>query len=121
MHAEDGQRLGLVQHVVDDPVHTATELAAKIAARPRLAVRMSKELLNGSIGAGGSLANTRGSGTVAANGAVQLSGNARLGPIPGRLEAQLDRYDDLENDVDFLAQFSTRSQNVDFALRLFKA
>ncbi|HOB92630.1 MAG TPA: autotransporter-associated beta strand repeat-containing protein [Aquabacterium sp.] len=30
------------------------------------------------IGAGGSLANTRGSGTVAADGAVQLSGNARL-------------------------------------------
>ena len=51
--AEDGQRLGLVQHVVDDPVQAAAELAAKIASRPRLAVQMSKELLNASIGAGG--------------------------------------------------------------------
>ena len=31
----------------------AIELAAKIAARPRLGVQMSKELLNASIGAGG--------------------------------------------------------------------
>lgn len=51
--AEDGRRLGLVQHVVDDPLQTATDLAAKIASRPRLAVQMSKELLNASIGAGG--------------------------------------------------------------------
>lgn len=51
--AEESQRLGLVQHVVDDPLQHATELAAKIASRPRLAVRMSKELLNSSIGAGG--------------------------------------------------------------------
>jgi enoyl-CoA hydratase len=32
---------------------SATELAAKIASRPRLGVQMSKELLNASIGAGG--------------------------------------------------------------------
>lgn len=51
--AEDGYRLRLVQQVVDDPVQTATELAAQIASRPRLAVQMSKELLNASIGAGG--------------------------------------------------------------------
>ena len=51
--AEDGLRLKLVQHVVDDPLQTATDLAAKIASRPRLAVQMSKELLNASIGAGG--------------------------------------------------------------------
>lgn len=51
--AEDAQRLGFVQHIVDDPLRTAAELAAKIAARPRLAVRMSKELLNASLAAGG--------------------------------------------------------------------
>lgn len=51
--AEDGRRLGLVQGVVDDPLQSATEMAAKIASRPRLAVQMSKELLNASIGAGG--------------------------------------------------------------------
>ncbi len=51
--AEDAKRLGLVQHIVDDPLQSATELAAKIASRPRLAVQMSKELLNASIGAGG--------------------------------------------------------------------
>lgn len=38
---------------MDDPLRTAAELAAKIAARPRLAVRMSKELLNASLAAGG--------------------------------------------------------------------
>lgn len=51
--AEDSRALGLVEHVVDDPLQTAGELAAKIASRPRLAVRMSKELLNASIAAGG--------------------------------------------------------------------
>jgi enoyl-CoA hydratase len=51
--AEDGKRLGFVQHVVEDPLKTATELAAKIASRPRLAVQMSKELINASIAAGG--------------------------------------------------------------------
>ena len=51
--AEEGHRLGFVQHVVEDPLRTATELAAKIAARPRLAVRMSKELLSASLAAGG--------------------------------------------------------------------
>ncbi len=51
--ADDGLRLKLVQHVVDDPLQTAIELAATIASRPRLAVQMSKELLNASIGAGG--------------------------------------------------------------------
>lgn len=51
--AEDAYRLRLVQHLVDDPLQTALEMAAKIAARPRLAVQMSKELLNASIGAGG--------------------------------------------------------------------
>lgn len=53
LNAEEGQRLGLVQHVVADPLQSATEMAAKIASRPRLAVQMSKELLNASIGAGG--------------------------------------------------------------------
>ena len=51
--AEDGLRLKLVQHVVEDPLQTAIELAGKIASRPRLAVQMSKELLNASIGAAG--------------------------------------------------------------------
>lgn len=51
--ADEGHRLGFVQHVVDDPLQAATELAAKIAARPRLAVQMSKELLNSSLAAGG--------------------------------------------------------------------
>ena len=51
--AADAQRLGLAQRVVDDPLSAAVELAADIAARPPLAVKMSKELLNASIGAGG--------------------------------------------------------------------
>lgn len=51
--AEESLALKLVEHVVDDPLRTATELAARIASRPRLAVQMSKELLNASIGAGG--------------------------------------------------------------------
>lgn len=51
--ADEGVRLGLVQHVVDDPLDAAVALAAKIAARPRLGVQMSKELLNASIGAAG--------------------------------------------------------------------
>lgn len=51
--AEEAHRLGLLQHVVPDPLEAAVTLAAKIAARPRLAVRMSKELLNASISAGG--------------------------------------------------------------------
>lgn len=35
------------------------------------------------------------------------------------LEAQLDRYpDDLKNDVEFLAEYSRRSRNVDFAGRI---
>lgn len=51
--AEDALKLKLVQHVVDDPLQAAIDMAAKIASRPRLAVRMSKELLNASIGAGG--------------------------------------------------------------------
>ncbi len=51
--AEEAHRLGLLQHVVPDPLEAAITLAAKIAARPRLAVRMSKELLNASISAGG--------------------------------------------------------------------
>lgn len=34
------------------------------------------------------------------------------------LKAQLDRYDELQNDVEFLSEFSTRSQNVDFAGRI---
>lgn len=51
--ADDSLKLKLVQHVVDDPLQTAIDMAAKIASRPRLAVQMSKELLNASIGAGG--------------------------------------------------------------------
>ncbi len=51
--AEDGLQLRLVQHVVEDPLQTAIEMAAKIASRPRLGVQMSKELFNASIGAGG--------------------------------------------------------------------
>lgn len=34
------------------------------------------------------------------------------------LEAQLDRYPELENDVDFLAEFSTQNKNVDFLGRI---
>ncbi len=34
------------------------------------------------------------------------------------LKAQLDRYPDLKNDVDFLAEYSTHNQNVDFAGRI---
>lgn len=51
--AQDGLSLKLVQHVVEDPLQTAVDMAAKIASRPRLAVQMSKELLNSSIGSGG--------------------------------------------------------------------
>ncbi len=51
--ADESRQLGLAQHVVDEPLATAIDLAAKIAARPRLGVQMSKELLNASIGAGG--------------------------------------------------------------------
>lgn len=34
------------------------------------------------------------------------------------LKAQLDRYSELQNDVEFLSEFSARSQNVDFAGRI---
>ena len=34
------------------------------------------------------------------------------------LKAQLDRYDNLENDIDFLAEFSTRNESADFAGRI---
>ncbi len=34
------------------------------------------------------------------------------------LKAQLDRYSNLENDVDFLSGFSTQTKNVDFAGRI---
>ena len=34
------------------------------------------------------------------------------------LKAQLDRYSDLKNDVDFLADFTTQTKNVDFAGRI---
>ena len=34
------------------------------------------------------------------------------------LKAQLDHYDDLENDIDFLAKFSSNNRNVDLAGRL---
>jgi DNA polymerase III subunit epsilon len=34
------------------------------------------------------------------------------------LKAQLDRYDELENNVEFLSEFSTHNQNVDFAGRV---
>ncbi len=34
------------------------------------------------------------------------------------LEAQLDKYPELENDVNFLAEFSTRAQTVDYAGRI---
>lgn len=51
--ADEALRLKLVQHVVDDPLQTAIEMATKIASRPRLGVQMSKELINASIGAGG--------------------------------------------------------------------
>lgn len=32
--------------------------------------------------------------------------------------AQLDRYEELKNDIDFLADFSSRSQFVDYAGRI---
>jgi DNA polymerase-3 subunit epsilon len=34
------------------------------------------------------------------------------------LKAQLDRYPDLENNINFLSEFSTHNQNVDFAGRI---
>ena len=34
------------------------------------------------------------------------------------LKAQLDRYSSLQNDIEFLAKFSTQSRNVDFAGRI---
>ncbi|MFI3281363.1 MAG: 3'-5' exonuclease [Rikenellaceae bacterium] len=34
------------------------------------------------------------------------------------LKSQLDRYNDLENDIDFLAKFSTHSESADFAGRI---
>lgn len=34
------------------------------------------------------------------------------------LKAQLDRYDTLNNDIDFLSQFSSQNRNVDFAGRI---
>ncbi len=34
------------------------------------------------------------------------------------LKAQLDRYPDLQNDVDFLAEFSTQNRNVDLSGRM---
>lgn len=34
------------------------------------------------------------------------------------LKAQLDRYDDLRNDVDFLAEFSARGESADYAGRI---
>jgi len=34
------------------------------------------------------------------------------------LKAQLDRYDDLKNDVDFLSAFTSQTRNVDFAGRI---
>jgi DNA polymerase-3 subunit epsilon len=34
------------------------------------------------------------------------------------LKSQLDRYDELENSVDFLSRFSTQKRNVDFAGRI---
>ena len=34
------------------------------------------------------------------------------------MKAQLDRYESLQNDVDFLSKFSTQNRNVDFAGRI---
>ena len=34
------------------------------------------------------------------------------------LKAQLDRYPELQNDVDFLSEFSSHTSNVDFAGRI---
>ena len=34
------------------------------------------------------------------------------------LQAQLDRYDNLQNDIDFLSKFSSHNKNVDFAGRI---
>ncbi|MDR2563089.1 MAG: 3'-5' exonuclease [Prevotellaceae bacterium] len=34
------------------------------------------------------------------------------------LKAQLDKYSDLQNEVDFLAEFSTRTRNLDYAGRI---
>ena len=34
------------------------------------------------------------------------------------LKAQLDRYPDLENDINFLSQYSSFNKNVDFAGRM---
>lgn len=36
------------------------------------------------------------------------------------LKAQLDRYDDLKNDVDFLAPYSSQTRNVDLAGKIIK-
>jgi enoyl-CoA hydratase len=53
LEAADAARLGFVQRAVDDPLTEATTVAATIATMPALGIRMTKELLNASIGAGG--------------------------------------------------------------------
>ncbi|MCR8695524.1 enoyl-CoA hydratase/isomerase family protein [Rhodococcus pyridinivorans] len=53
LESADAARLGFVQRVVDDPLAEATTVAATIATMPALGIRMTKELLNASIGGGG--------------------------------------------------------------------
>lgn len=53
LESADAARLGFVQRVVDDPLAEATTVATTIAEMPPLGNRMTKELLNASIGAGG--------------------------------------------------------------------
>ncbi|WP_257014584.1 enoyl-CoA hydratase/isomerase family protein [Rhodococcus sp. ACPA1] len=51
--ADQAAEWRLVSRVTDDPLAAAVELAHRIAAQPPFGVRMSKELLSASLGAGG--------------------------------------------------------------------
>ncbi|MDV6280168.1 enoyl-CoA hydratase/isomerase family protein [Rhodococcus jostii] len=51
--AEQAAEWALVSRVTDDPLTAAIALADRIAAQPPFGVRMSKELLSASLGAGG--------------------------------------------------------------------
>ena len=46
---EEARELGLVTHIVDDPLTAATELAREIASKSPSAVRSAKRLLNDSV------------------------------------------------------------------------
>jgi len=53
MDADRAKALGFANHVEDDPLTKARELAQKMVARSPMGMRQAKELLNASLGAGG--------------------------------------------------------------------